>query len=87
MSVAESALRACLSRTSSAMRTRTVPGTGPSRSFHSRLAKADLSAVGPCLTMPTVLLPGRIMPASNGPARYQRRRMGNAAFETMEAMR
>ena len=81
----DSTLRACLSRTSSAMRTRSVPGTGPPCSLLSRPEKPDLSAVSPCLTMPTVLPSGRVMAASRGMERYQRNRMGYATSETAEA--
>ena len=81
----ERSLRACLSLTSSAMRTRTVPGIGQSRSPQSRREKPDLSAVSPCRTMPTVLPSGSVMAASRGMERYQRNRMGNARLETVEA--
>ena len=67
------------------MRTRTVPGIGPSRSRQSRLAKPDRSAVSPCLTIPTVFPSGSIMAASRGMARYQRNRIGYAMPERTEA--
>ena len=82
-----SILRACLSRTSSGMRTRTAPGRGRSRSFHIRLEKGDLSAVFPRLTTPTVFPPGRDMAASRGMARYQRNRMGYATAAMAAASR
>ena len=75
-SVVERSLRACLSRTSSAMRMRSVPGSGASCSRQSRLEKPDRSAVSPCLMIPTVLPSGSVMAASIGIARYQRNRMG-----------
>ena len=82
-----SILRACLSRTSSVTRTRTVPGRGPSRSFQSRREKPVLSAACPCLTIPTVRPSGRIMAASRGPTRYSRRLTGYAMLATVEARR
>ena len=84
-SVVDSALRACLSRTSSATRMSAVPGIGQSRSRQTRFAKPDRSAVSPCLTTPTVFPSGRVMAASRGAARYQRNRTGNATSETAEA--
>ena len=56
--VRASVLRACLSLTSSDVRTRTAAGSGPSPSRHRRLEKAERSATGPCLTTPTVLRSG-----------------------------
>ena len=71
-----SILRACLSPTSSGMSTRTAPGSGPSRSLRIRLEKADLSAVRPRRTTPTVRPSGSVMEASRGLARNQRKPMG-----------
>ena len=56
-----SALRACLSRTSSGMSMSTAPGSGPSRSRHSRFENPVLSDVSPCLTTPTIRPPGSVM--------------------------
>ena len=80
-----STLRACLSRTSSVMRTSTAPGVGSSRSLQSRLANPDRSAVRPCLTMPTVFPSGMVTAASSRTALYQRKRMGKAMPERREA--
>ena len=76
MRVVASILRACLSRTWSAMSMSTAPGIGSSRIRQMRLAKPDLSAVSPCLTTPMVLPSGRVMAASIGMALYQRKSMG-----------
>ena len=80
-------LRACLSRTSSGMSKRTALVLNFSRSLHSRLEKAVLSAVSPCLTTATVLPSGSVMAASMGMARYHLKRMGNATFERADASR
>ena len=80
-------LWACLSRTSSAASTRTVPGASPWPSFHSRREKAVRSAACPCLAIPRVLPPGRDIAASRGPERYSRRLTGKATAATVEARR
>ena len=81
------ALRECRSLISSAITIRTALGRNSSPSFHTRLEKAVLSAVSPCLTIATVLPSGRMIAASMGMAPYHLNRMGKAASDRTDASR